>query len=72
MAVQAKGYVGHTVGNGAIQQAHTGKTFYGCQSAVVITNSTFTVAARELAERLDCKLIDGSQIPDLIEGRILV
>lgn len=72
VAVQAKGYVGHTVGNEAVQQVHAGKGFYGCQSAVVVTNSLYTPSARDLAERLDCHLIDGSQIPDLIEGRILV
>jgi hypothetical protein len=72
VAVQAKGYVGHSVGNGAIQQVHAGRVFHKCQTAAVVTNSTFTRPARDLAEQLDCKLVDGSQIVDLIEGRILL
>jgi hypothetical protein len=71
-AVQAKGYVGQIVGNAAVQQVHAGKGFYGCQGAVVITNSSYTSSAKELAAKLHCQLIDGSQIPDLIDGRILV
>ena len=72
VAVQAKGFVGHAVGNDAIQQAHTGSAFYQCQSSAVITNSRYTFAARALAERVGCRLIDGQQIPDLVEGRILL
>jgi restriction system protein len=72
VAVQAKGYVGHAVGNDAIQQAFTSSTFYQCQSAAVITNSRYTFAARALAERIGCRLIDGEQIPDLVEGRIVL
>jgi HJR/Mrr/RecB family endonuclease len=69
-AIQAKGYPGSTVGNKAVQEAHTGKTHYACDYAVVITNSTFTRNARELAGSVDCILIEGAQIPELIEGRI--
>jgi len=72
VAVQAKGYPSTTVGNKAVQEAHTGMTFYGCHAAAVITNSTYTAAAIELAERVKCTLIDGRQIPYLIEGRIRV
>ena len=72
VAVQAKGYVGHPVGNGAVQEVHAGKVFHGCQMAALVTNSRFTDSARELAERVHCVLIDGSQIPDLVEGRIVL
>ncbi len=72
VAVQAKGYVGHPVGNGAVQEVHAGKAFHGCQVAALVTNSRYTDSARELAERIHCVLIDGSQIPDLIEGRIML
>lgn len=68
IAVQAKGYVGGTVGNGAVQEAHTGKFFYNCHTAAVITNSTFTRAARELASGVGCALIDGDELPNLIRG----
>ena len=45
---------------------------YGCDAAAVITGAQFMPSARQLADRLGCKLIDGSQIPDLIEGRVFV
>ena len=72
VAVQAKGYPGSTVGNSAVQEAHTGMKFYGCHRSVVITNSTFTSAARKLAQGVECALIDHDMIPLLIEGKISV
>jgi HJR/Mrr/RecB family endonuclease len=72
VAIQAKGYPGTTVGNKAVQEAHTGMTFYGCQAAVVITNSTYTSGARELAAKVGSILIERNQIPDLIEGRLRI
>jgi hypothetical protein len=72
VAVQAKGYVGHSVGNDAVQQAHAGCTFHHCHRSAVVTNARFTTAARMLAERLHCRLIDRDGIPELIEGRIVL
>jgi len=72
VAIQAKGYPGTQVGNAAVQQVHAGMSFYRCQATAVITNSQFTPSARALAESTGCKLIDKSQILDLIEGRIVV
>ncbi len=72
VAVQAKGYVGGTVGNDAVQQVHAGMSFHRCNAAAVITNSRYTPSARALAQRIGCQLIDGSEIPDLIDGRILL
>lgn len=72
IAVQAKGYPGSTVGNKAIQEAHAGMTFYGCHASAVITNSTFTSGAVQLAQAVNCALIDGKQIPDLIYGRLVL
>jgi HJR/Mrr/RecB family endonuclease len=48
VAIQAKGY-SESVGNHAVMEAHAGMTYYGCHCCVVITNSVFTNAARELA-----------------------
>jgi HJR/Mrr/RecB family endonuclease len=70
VAVQAKGYPGSTVGNSAIQEADTGMRFYRCHRSAVITNSTFTAAARKLAEGVGCTLIDHGMIPLLIEGKV--
>ena len=67
IAVQAKGYA-ESVGNSAVQEVHTGMWFHKCKRFAVITNSTFTSSARELAIAVGCNLIEGSQIPDLVRG----
>jgi HJR/Mrr/RecB family endonuclease len=69
IAVQAKGYTGN-VGNHAVMEVVAGMTFYRCDSCVVVTNSSFTRHAQELAAGVGCRLVDGGEIPDLIEGRI--
>ena len=69
IAVQAKGYA-DSVGNHSVMEVVAGMTFYGCDSCVVITNSYFTPTAMRLAQANRCRLVDGGQIPDLIEGRI--
>jgi hypothetical protein len=69
IGVQAKGYTDN-VGNHAVMEAHAGTDYYRCDCCVVITNSDFTRQARELAARIGCRLISGSEIPDLILGRI--
>jgi len=70
IAIQAKGYPGSTVGNSAVQEASTGMLYYDCQACAVITNSTFTSGARDLASKVGCLLLDRSSIPLLIEGQI--
>ena len=70
IAVQAKGYPASTVGNDAVQQSFAGMAFYSCQRCAVVTNSRFTSSARELAVRVGCTLIDGSQIENLIDGQL--
>lgn len=49
--VQCKYYEG-TVGNKAVQEAYSGAKFYDCDVALVITNSTLTRPAKELAKKL--------------------
>ncbi len=72
VAVRADGHVDAAADVDAVQQARSTMASQKCQSCAVVTNSRFTAPARELAERVGCKLIDGSQIPDLIEGRIVL
>jgi HJR/Mrr/RecB family endonuclease len=48
VAIQAKCYSG-TVGNHAIMEAVAGARFYNANQCMVITNSTFTKTAIELA-----------------------
>jgi restriction system protein len=70
IAVQARGY-SESVGNCAVRDVYAGMAFYRCDECVAITNSEFSHPARVQAEALNCRLIDGSQIPALIEGTIL-
>lgn len=49
--VQCKYYEG-SVGNKAVQEVFAGAGFYGCDEKLVITNSTLTKPAMELAQKL--------------------
>lgn len=62
-AIQCK-YYSDSVGNSAIQQAHTGKSLYRKDIAVVMTNSYFTHQAMEEASALGVKLWDKNKIKD--------
>lgn len=57
MVIQAKNYSG-SVGNSAVQQAISAKAFYGCDEAMVVTNSYFTRSAKELASTAAVRLVD--------------
>lgn len=61
-AVQCKLYTG-TVGVAAVQEAVAGKAMYRCDSAMVVTNSTFTKAAHELAA------VNGVVLIERVEGK---
>lgn len=56
IVVQAKRY-SKPVGIKAIQEALSGKEYYGADKAMVLTNSTYTNAAKNLARRLNIELI---------------
>jgi hypothetical protein len=72
VAIRVAGQPEVAVDVDAVQQARSAMASHRCQSCAVVTNSRFAAPARELAERVGCKLIDGSQISDLIEGRIVL
>ena len=57
VAIQAKCYTG-TVGNHAIMEAVAGAKHYGATKCMVVTNSTFTKSAKELAESNNVVLWD--------------
>ena len=59
--VQAK-LRGRTVGLAAVQQAAGARLHYGANRAMVVTNATFTPAARELAATNDVVLWDRDDI----------
>ncbi len=62
IAIQVKHFFQNSVGNKAIQEVVTGRKFYKAQKCMVITNSTFTKAARELAKANDVTLWDGDTL----------
>lgn len=65
IGIQVKCYSG-TVGNSAIQEAVAGKSFYSCDKAMVITNSSFTSSAIDLAQANDVILWDREILKDNI------
>lgn len=60
--IQCKYYTS-PVGNHAVQEAFAGARYYNCDVAVVMTNNTFTPAARELAKKTGVLLWDRNEIP---------
>lgn len=64
-AFQCKRYAGQ-VGNKAIQEIWAGHNFYKLDQAVVLTNSTFSDSAIELANDLGVTLMDGDQLRRLM------
>lgn len=64
-AVQCKCYSSN-IGNAAVQQAHTGKSLYHKDIAVVMTNRYFTPQAVEEAEALGVKLWDRDRLSEMI------
>lgn len=48
LGIQAKCY-SRPVGNSAVQEAVAGKAYYNCRKVMVVTNSSFTASARQLA-----------------------
>ncbi len=59
--IQAKRYEG-TVGNKAVQEVVSAVSFYNGDEGWVITNSTFTKSAKELAQKTKIKLVDGRDL----------
>jgi len=51
------------VGNRAVQEVVAARAYYGGTDSWVVTNSTFTQAARELADRNGVRLIGGADLP---------
>lgn len=62
--IQVKRYSG-LVKAEAVRQVITGLRLYGCDRAMVITNSTFSNVAKRLAEGNDCVLIDRTGLYEL-------
>ncbi len=66
-AIQCKRYAS-PLGNKPVQEVYTGKAFYGCRYGVVMTNSTFTPHAKDLAKKTGVLLWDRKVIAELMRG----
>jgi restriction endonuclease Mrr len=65
--IQAKRWQG-TVGNGAVQELLGAMVYYGCAEGMVVTNSTFSEAARQLAAKdARISLCDGRWLADQVK-----
>jgi restriction system protein len=67
VAVQAKLY-SNPVGNKAVQEVVAGRHYYQCNKAVVVTSSSFTQSAQDLARMNDVTLLHFSQLHKLTTG----
>jgi restriction system protein len=65
-AIQCKCY-SSSIGNAAIQQVHTGKSYYKRDIAVVLTNQYFTQQAIEEAKEIGVKLWDRDKLNEMIK-----
>lgn len=67
-AIQAKRYqAGNKVGGPSINEYATLTDYFDADAAVVVTTSGFTTDARERAETLGVKLVNGDDLIDMIE-----
>lgn len=67
-AIQCKNYSSH-LGNTPIQEVNAGKTFYNCHVGVVMTNSSFTPGAKDLAKATGVILWDRIILEKMIESK---
>jgi restriction system protein len=61
IAVQCKRQA-RPVGTGAVQEVVSGAPMQDCTQTMVVTNHTFTPAARRLAEQHGCVLVGGEDL----------
>ncbi len=66
-AVQCKNY-SSALGNTPVQEVNAGKTFYNCHVGVVMTNSTFTPSAKELAQATGVLLWDRKVLQEMMDS----
>jgi len=73
VAIQAKRYnISNKVGNSAVQEVSTGKIFYDCDEAYIITTSYFTNQTVILATKVKVKLMDRNKLKLLLKGKIQI
>lgn len=67
VAIQCKHYAGK-VGNKAVQEVFSAARFYDCDVGVVISNSEFTSAARQAAQKLGILLVHHDEMQSTLES----
>jgi len=66
VAIQCKKY-SNPVGNKAVQEVTSGATFHNAEYAVVVSNSSYTASARQLAAKSGVLLLHHSELGRLEE-----
>ncbi len=66
-AIQCKNY-SSALGNTPVQEVYAGKIFYNCHVGVVMTNSTFTQGAKELAQATGVLLWDRKVLQEMMDS----
>jgi hypothetical protein len=66
IAVQCKLY-STPVGNDAVQEVIAGRLFYKCDSAIVVSNNTYTPSAEQLAKAADVTLLNYKDFKNYID-----
>jgi restriction system protein len=66
VAIQCKKY-SNPVGNKAVQEVTSGATFHNAEYSVVVSNSTYTTSARQLAAKSGVLLLHHSELGRLEE-----
>lgn len=68
--IQCKKY-SSSVGNKAVQEVISGKEFFNLDKAIVITNSSFTVSANELAHKANVTLWNRMNLEQIISENLI-
>lgn len=68
IVVQCKKY-SSPVGNKSVQEAFSAKSFYDCTDSIVVTNNSFTPAARQAASKLNVSLLHHEQLQEFLESK---
>ncbi|WP_082820652.1 restriction endonuclease [Fictibacillus phosphorivorans] len=66
IAIQCKRH-SRSITNRAVQEVYAAKAYYNCSEAYVITNSEFTIPAKNLAKKLGVTLFNRHRLFTLIQ-----
>lgn len=66
IGIQCKRFTG-SVGNGAVQEAHAGRSYHGVKKTAVLTTGQYTRSAKDLSLRTGVVLLEVKDIPKMHE-----